>query len=787
MTEEKAPIRVNLGYAVAQLQKALAAAGGSTSERIEKWQSVIKGLLEGSLRVGSRTPVAGTPPWVTLDVIHGGFATGGYAAGGPLRAHESQQLARLGVAEPGTERSVLNLYFAGDDGRADLRAMLETGTFRVEVPEEAALLVASWLLEEKEAIRAGALLESIMPWFAQLRFYPVPHRVPMRSGRAVSVRTVSDTRASLLKVKPQHSVPAMREAILVWTPLYDRAVALFMETVEGDVPIMRRDSDGELVRGEGGQPVVEGGWPCRRYPGDWRERAGQLLAACVEARRLHQLCGKPDKPKENLARLRKYLDACVSDPVAMTGRDVGMVRKILASYVAKHGAPDSERLRRTRSAQATNAATPAYGDIARLVAERLDHYPADEGVSDVNPLVAPLTGPEAARLGTLSAVSLPRSIEAKARRCLEAPVDQLVRSGLIPSSEVLAWVLPALTARVRAEAVADPRLRRIYEGSYLAFRRRRSLLLLDLESQVKFNELPWVTAIEPWVGSDDATRDAARQTFVAAAGLALQSFPQSIFPNRLVKELRALARTAALDIPLVDELAADIFMGAFSGVFLKAAQVAGRLLRTSLYERYYGLDFARVLAIDDLNKDRWGKETSSAFAVMCQDLAGEPGERKWSVARNGTIIEQEQILTTHNLACTWLDADLRNQLSPHLPDLALACFAWVCQRQQIVVLHWQAKLQAIKNSAYAWRQMLFFLSVMEESRAREAQGRIHQHFSTQSPAFQELFGPAVRGLDVVMMGDGFAGDGHHPGSGGRRFLGWTSGRHWLMPAAREGE
>lgn len=108
---------------------------------------------------------------MTLDVIHGGFATGGYAAGGPLRAHESQLLARIGVAQPGTECSDLNLYFAGDDGRADLRAMLESGTFRVEVPEEAALLVASWLLEEREAGRAAVLLESIMPWFAQLRFY----------------------------------------------------------------------------------------------------------------------------------------------------------------------------------------------------------------------------------------------------------------------------------------------------------------------------------------------------------------------------------------------------------------------------------------------------------------------------------------------------------------------------------------------------------------------------------------------------------------------------------------
>lgn len=117
----------------------------------------------------------------------------------------------------------------------------------------------------------------------------------------------------------------------------------------------------------------------------------------------------------------------------------------------------------------------------------------------------------------------------------------------------------------------------------------------------------------------------------------------------------------------------------------------------------------------------------------------------------------------------------------------MACFAWVCQRQQIVVRYWQARLQAIKNCAYAWRQMVFFLSVMDESRAREAQGRTHEHYSSQSPAFQELFGPALHGLDAVMAGDTFGGHGLHPASGGRRFLGWTTGRHWLMPEPQEAE
>lgn len=628
-------MRVNLGYAVAQLQKALAAAGGSASDRVQKWQSVIAGLLDGSLRVGSRTPLSGTPPWVTPEVVHGGFATGGLAAEGPLQQHETERLSRLGPPPPGTERSILNLYFAGDDGRAELKSMLESGTFRIQVPEEAALLVATWLLGQGEAERAAVLLETIVPWFDRLRFYPMPHAVPLRSGRSVHVRTAGETVNTLRAVRPQAAVQAMRETILVWTPLYDRAVALFLETVEGDLPNMRRDAAGALIRAPNGQPIVEGGWPCREFPDGWRDRAELLLDEYLEARKLNQLCRKPDKPKENFARVRTYLATCASSPSAMMPRDVGVVRKILASYVAKRGAPGSEQVSSTRTAQRRNADAPSYRAIAQVVADRLASFPVDEGVSDVAPLVAPLSAMEASRLGSSAEISMPASVGAKARRCLEAPVDELVQAGLVPSSEVLAWTLPLLTARVRAEAVSDPKLRRIYEGIYLSFRRRRSLLLLDLESQVRLNELPWVAAIEPWVGSDDATQTAARKTLTETTVLAIENFPHSIFPNRLIKELRALAQAAALNIPLVDELAADIFMGAFSGSFLRAAQSAGDLLRNSVYERYYGLDYGRVLAIDDLQKDRFGTATSAGFAALCQELAGEFTGRRWSVARHG--------------------------------------------------------------------------------------------------------------------------------------------------------
>src|SRR6201999_1407330 len=116
----------------------------------------------------------------------------------------------------------------------------------------------------------------------------------------------------------------------------------------------------------------------------------------------------------------------------------------------------------------------------------------------------------------------------------------------------------------------------------------------------KLAELPWLAALAPWTGSDAVSREASRAPLVEVAELALASFPHTIIPSKLLKELRALSAGAGLSIPLVDELATDIFMGAFAEQYLHAAKVAGGLLAGSLYERYYGVPYARVLALNDL-------------------------------------------------------------------------------------------------------------------------------------------------------------------------------------------
>jgi hypothetical protein len=785
MSERDDKVRVNVGYVLSQLDRALMSTGETAAAKVTQWRGVLAGMFDGTLRPGSRTPVADTPLWVTLEVAHGGFATGQFKAAGPLQRHEMERLRLVDRSTGVTDRAALNAFFLSDAGRAELRELLLSGCYRVFVPEEAALLAATWLIDHGEADRAESVLEAISPFFDRLRFYPVPAVRPAQSGDAVYVKPASAIVASLRSKSPKRAVAEMQEAIRVWTPLYDGAVELFLETVEGEIPRLATLETGELIRRADGNPNIEGGWPCRRFPDGWDERARALLDQYEHQRRTHGLSRKPEKAKENFARLRGYLASAAEGSQTLTGRDVGMIRKILASYVTKHGAPGSERLAATRAAQARNAALPGHPELARVLAERIEARGADEGVPDIDKSLIPLTREEAAALGSEAGSSIPPSLVVKAMRCLEAPIETLIARGVVRSSEGVAILLPHLTAQIRASGIEQPELRRVYESVYRAFRTRRSLLLLDLESQVRLDELPWVAALTPWVGSDEESRRSASAAMVRATRLALESFPETILPNTLIRELRVLAPAAGERIPLVDELAADIFMGDFSESYLRAAQAAAPVLADTLYQRYYGLPLDRVLALDDVEKTRHGAPSSPGFAALCVELAGAENGREWSVARNGTIIEQAQILTTHNLAQLISGLGLLDELRRSFPELARRCFEWICRRQQLVIRDWRAEMQTVKNSAYAWRQMIFYLSLANQDETSRFLGWADEHLDKQREEFRDRFAPAMRGLHAIANGGHFDTGGLDLATGSRRFLGWTLKRHWLVSERRE--
>jgi hypothetical protein len=184
------------------------------------------------------------------------------------------------------------------------------------------------------------------------------------------------------------------------------------------------------------------------------------------------------------------------------------------------------------------------------------------------------------------------------------------------------------------------------------------VLLLNLEHQVWFSELPWIAALQPFRSDSADAAGAARQTLTQVTTAAIGGFPQTTLPNPLISELSTLAARAGLSLPLTEEVAADIFTGTFTSKWAQAAAIASRLLAGTLYAHYYDLPAPDAWpelpsSPDDPATQRSGKVIAADFAALCVARARQAhfGNGSGSaVAVNGTILEQSQILTTDNLA-----------------------------------------------------------------------------------------------------------------------------------------
>ncbi|HEY6252477.1 MAG TPA: hypothetical protein VI685_21185, partial [Candidatus Angelobacter sp.] len=600
--------------------------------------------------------------------------------------------------------------------------------------------------------KSQQLVDLISPFFDRLRFFPVSDSTPIVPSPTVHRYSVAQSIAALEERRQQVHVEQMIESLRVWQPLYDQTVSLFLETVEDDLP-------------------------CRQYPGNWRMRAKGFLQEYARRRETHKLCRKPDKPKENFFRLRGYLKKCVDNPGQIGDPDRRVVRHILRCYSSRHGAPGSEQFAKRREEQARIANLPTYGQLSQVLIARLQQFPAEGGVVNFDSVAPPIKDDESGRFKVPAGAVIPDCLAGKARRCWDAPIEKLVQEGVIPSGEVLAQVLPQITSQVRAAGIRGQNLRRCYAAVYSAFRRRRSLLLLNLERQVRFEDLPWIKVLSDLRQDGLKAKDEAYQVLEEVSTIALVSFPYAILPNKLLQELRTLAKAAGLDIPIVDELAADIFMGAFTEKFLAAAKIAAEMLRGSFYERYYGLDYRPILQMDNI-QERHGAKISPEFAALCQELAQVKNDEGWSVSRNGKIIEQSQILTTQNLAPLFAALSLRSALSGRVRELSEQCLRWILRRQTST--SWKANLRMVKNSAYAWRQMVFFLSLLDSSEIRAFIQWTRAEAVRQKSTRAEQFESAVAGLELVVNGGSIDQQDVQGAFQARRFLGWTTGRHWLL-------
>ncbi|MER5480918.1 hypothetical protein ABT026_28665 [Streptomyces sp. NPDC002734] len=734
---------VGTGYPLGQLAKALTTArthhdpevrarAGRTGER---WRAVLSAMTDGRLTVGSRTPVAGLPAWVTLEVAHGGFATGAPSAGGPLQPYERETARRAGL--PADRRALFD-HFLTEEGLSRLGELLDSGAYEVAVPEEAALLTVAWLGRAGETDAAVDLVGELEPFADRLRFLPRPAERPAPGPDTVHRVTVGHARAALNARGPHRGVEAQREALAVWHPFGDALLTHWLETAEDGVVLARVPDDA------------------------WRERGAALLRRYQDLAARHTYCTRHRDPRQNLGVLRAALEEAVAGRTP-DARLLGLLRAAVTGMVRKRGVPGSPRHAELRRVQAVQAALPSHHRMARLVADRLAELPQDTGLTDVAGPTGPVTAREAAAGGPPAGTIVPPAVRRPVEAALSAPVATLVERGVVPSAEVLAQLTPQLVGAVWARGWQDASLRTLTAAVYRAFRGRRSLLLLNLASQVRVEELPWIRAVVPLRRPEDGGEGPAA-VLRELGELALTAFPGTLLPNPLVRELGTLARQSGLDAPMVEELAADIFMGSFSPKFAAVARIAGELLAGTPYERYYGLDEGALDAAD--------------FAALCsrraRDAAGGAVRGSGSVAADGMVIEQAQILTTHNLATLVARARVapRDGWEGPARDAFLTVWRLVERLENN-----PRPLGTVKDAAYAWRQAVFFLSLCSPPQregvlawlAGEADG------PGRRPArVTARLAPAVRGLLNAAVGE--AVEAH----GGRRFLGWTVGPHWLL-------
>lgn len=279
-------------YAWGQLHRAVARAQstGDQATRVraaakaDGWQRVIVGMASGDLQVGSRTPVADTPGWVTLEVLHGGFASGRYIAEHPLDEAETEMVARLGARAPGsTPREQINLWFLSDEGQSVLQDAMRTDRYRVDVPEEAALLVVTWLMLQEHCEAALDLVSELRPLMHRLRFSPRLIASARPPGSLVRLRSVAEVAEPLRLAAANPRVTSMLNTLRVWDPLYDRLVGIWCSTVEGDLPVLRASSQGT---------TVEGGWPCATWPADWQQQRDSWISDFLAAKASHPFTGR---------------------------------------------------------------------------------------------------------------------------------------------------------------------------------------------------------------------------------------------------------------------------------------------------------------------------------------------------------------------------------------------------------------------------------------------------------------------------------------------------------------
>ena len=738
-------------------------------------------------RWGSRRPTT-YPEWVTLEVAHGGFATGRAKSAFLVEAEQLKERSEHAeVPEPRTNQSFLN-----EEGLQELAAMLDSGLYQIEFPENSAFLVLVHLLRQDRVQDARELMQELAPYIDEIRFYPsasatAPTFSPLKVG-VINIRELKGILHSIQGACGKRGLtmsrhqdgcdfyqPIQAQALRILTDVLENGGALPSDCTEIKKEIEALATQYFIVNPIPSKVVVKvatKGVAQDPHPVSKHIRAHSTTRVLVEALCTMALGNQLSEEELKTVTDRVRTVAAKNGVVGTPRYETYRARVELSSAVSNNGAEVGMAAAKILNSE--KQADQSYLEESEVTAL------AEKVMAAVNKSSGNNNGYSTAiraprQYHGTSASQLPTRVQSAFSRAVSRTIEEHIEAGVINSAEMIADVVPVLFNAAASNKIEDPVLRRLYCDLAVAFSRRRSLLLLDLQSQVRLDELPFAKPMLAGLKSgsgNSAEVVATIDTIRIATRAWLDHFPHTMTPNRFVSAIKGvirglrgptnqnsyapapsntgifaaisnmlgLSRTAAVaeapaaptpstpevEMPrLLEELAADIFMGSFSSNFPLSTLQAAKALRGTIYERYYNLSaiYAKLIA----EMGRVAQTTTAAgppsqlgsilldCATDCQPLWGADNTGRYTVA-NGRIIEAVMVLSTHNLyqLYSWLGLEQAAPSEGGVNNLNAARATW----KYIIGVFTNPPADTYygyRMVAYAWRQLLFFLS-MEEKR-----------------------------------------------------------------------
>ncbi|MFC7216834.1 hypothetical protein ACFQLX_01400 [Streptomyces polyrhachis] len=144
------------------------------------------------------------------------------------------------------------------------------------------------------------------------------------------------------------------------------------------------------------------------------------------------------------------------------------------------------------------------------------------------------------------------------------------------------------------------------------------------------------------------------------------------------------------------------------------------------------------------------------------------------------VIEQAQILTTHNLAA--LVRPVGVTPATGWADLAYRSFRTACSLTARVH-HNPRPLATIKDVAYAWRHTLCYLSLCTSGEQAATITQLEDEVTRHASHVIDRLAPVLAGLRLIAAGGTFDPDGTAHGGRARRLQAWSATGHWMRTAA----